>query len=223
VSNEVKLTFTDEELRKMSPEDRRSLFGGKDPLNEKEGGFSLSGMSVGMALVIAILLIAATTIVIQYLIRPQIAPPLQHLDFVLPLEENHPVKETELFIITEGYWNQSGFSSFLNTAARLHENELIRDETEARKELYLYQIKAHYFNEDYEKATELARFVQSRYPSDTAFMSDIFYLRGHITLKNRGHREAYGAFAESYLLGGRYSDEAGQAKRRIDRMNRPFW
>lgn len=208
----------------MSSEERKALFGGTDPF-EKDGkaGFRFSGMSVGMALIIAIALVVLTTMVIQYVVKPEIVPPLSHDTFSLPLDENHAAKDQDIYIVAAGYWNQGNFEAFIPAAERLLSLPELQDEIPARKEIYLYTLRAYIFNEELEQTRSYAQFIQSRYPDDFVFMSDIFYYRGHITLQLEGYRQAYGAFRESHILGGRYEEEAGRAMNKIDSMSRPLW
>ncbi len=206
----------------MSPEDRKALFGGRDPLEEQEG-FRFSGISVGMAFVIAIGLILAAFLIIEFVFQPTIAPPLEHSRFELPVSSDHPVLEEDVFFITESYWNQAEFQRFKGASERLRSHDYVAHETDVIKELYLYELKALFFLEEYDEAREFARFIQSRHPDDNHFMSDVYYIRGHITLNQQGHREALGAFREAYILNGRYADEAERAMNTINRINRPIW
>ncbi|MCH8567710.1 MAG: hypothetical protein LAT67_05580 [Balneolales bacterium] len=223
MSNEVKIRLTEEDLKKMTPEERKALFRGKDPIEDK--GFRFSGPSIGLAFTIAIGLILIAIVIIQYVIKPEIVAPMVKGQFELPLNSDNPVFETDLYLITAGYWNQENFSQFIPVGERLLLTDTFQgdDNVEARKELYLYLLRAHIFNEDFERAREFARFIQSRHPYDNIFMSDVFYYRGHIILQTMNYRNAYGAFRESFALGGRYASEAERAMNNIDRMSKPLW
>jgi len=223
VSNEVKIRFSEKELRSMSSEDRKTLFGGTDPFEKDNKFFSFSGMSVGMAFLIAIFLIVITTLVIQFVIKPEIVPPIPHEAFTLPIEESHAARNQDIYIVAAGYWNQSEFEAFIPASERLLSLSELSDDVAARKEIHLYTLKAYIFTEQFDQGRSYAQFIQSRYPDDYMFMSDVFYYRGHINLETLGYKEAYGAFRESHILGGRYSEEAGKAMNTIDRMSRPLW
>lgn len=217
----MKLEFTEKELREMSPEDRKVLFKGRDPLEEE--GFRFSGISVGMAFAIAIALILIAYLVIEFIFQPTIAPPLEPTRFEIPLPEDHPLLEADVYFVAESFWNQAQYERFITASERLRAQESLQDHTEAVKELYLFEVKAMFFLGEYERGREFARFIQSRHPDDNQFMSDVYYVRGHITLHKDGHREALGAFREAYILNGRYADEAEQAMNTITRITRPIW
>lgn len=219
-NNQGKIEITEEQLRQMSEEKRKALFGGKDPLTEM-GGVSTSALSLAVA--IALSLVIGFFLVVQFVIQPSVVPDLKEGSFALPLEENHPVLSADRYQIARGYWNTRQYELFIESSQALQRAGILSDELAALKELHRYTVRALIFTEAYEQGREYIQLVQSRYPDDRVFMSDLFYYRGHIILKTRSHADAFGAFHEADALGGRYAEEAKAAKEKIQSINSPLW
>lgn len=219
-NNQGKIEITEEQLRQMSEEKRKALFGGKDPLTEM-GGISTSALSLAVA--IALSLVIGFFLVVQFVIQPSVVPDLEEGSFALPLDEDHPALSADRYRIARGYWNTRQYSAFVESSRELQGAGLLREELTALKELHRYTARALIFTEDYEQGREYIQLVQSRYPGDQAFMSDLFYYRGHIILETRSHADAFGAFHEAHALGGRYAEEAKAAKEKIQSINSPLW
>lgn len=219
-----KIQITESQLREMSEEDRKALFGGKDPLKDMSG---ISGRAMALALGSAFTLILAFFFIIQFIVQPSIVPELERGSFDLGLEENHPALEADLYRIARGYWNTEQFADFVESSRTLVAANLLNreqpDEQRALKELYRYTARALIFTEAYDEAREYIRFVQSRHTEDPIFMSDMFYYRGHVILRTRTYADAFGAFHEAHALGGRYAEAAESAKNDIQSMNSPLW
>lgn len=222
--NQLKIQLTESQLREMSEEERKALFGGKDPLKDMGG---VSGKALGLALGSALTLILGFFFFIQFVVQPSVVPELEQGSFELGLQEEHPALATAEYRIARGYWNTGQFDEFVNSsrdfvAAGLLDPEQ-SEELQALKELHRYTARALLLTEAYDEAREYIRFVQSRYNNDSVFMSDMFYYRGHIILHTRTYADAYGAFHEAHALGGRYAEAAERAKNEIESMNSPLW
>lgn len=208
----------------MSEEDRKAMFGGKDPLKDMGG---ISGGALGLALASAFTLILGFFFFVQFVVQPSVVPELEQGSFDLGLEEGHPLLEESLYRIARGYWNTGQFTEFTETSRELAGTGLldreVPEDLEILKELHRYTARAFILSGAYDEAREYIRFVQSRYNSDSVFMSDMFYYRGHIILRTQSYANAFGAFHEAHALGGRYAELAESAKNDIESMNSPLW
>ncbi|MFW6348547.1 MAG: hypothetical protein ACOC2C_08075, partial [Cyclonatronaceae bacterium] len=174
--SQLKIQLTESQLREMSEEERKALFGGKDPLKDMSG---ISGRAMALALGGAFTLIMGFFFFVQFVIDPRIVPELERGTLELGLQENHPALEADAYRLARGHWNTGEYEDFVPAARDLVASGMLSrkepDELQALKELHRYTARALIFAESYDEAREFIRFVQSRYIDDSEFMSDMFY------------------------------------------------
>jgi hypothetical protein len=218
--NKPKSTISKEELSRIPAQKRVELFG-YDPLAKKEEPF-INKWTIIMTLAISGLVIGGTAFFIEFVVQPAFKPLIDTTTFEIPITEGVQQNQEKMDTL-ETFWVSQNLESFLGLIPDVIADLESNIDLASIKELQLYTIQAFMLTNQLDSAERLAVSLQSRYSTDLPFLSDVYYFRGHIIIKKSTLKDSYGAFSESYALGGRFADESLRIKRKIERMNRPLW